>query len=320
MGASSEESCFPLFHEILHHFDNSRIDVREAAVNLLLQFSQNKDFVTFACLYPHEVLKRLVNTIGSEQTLSSKSVEILINLTETGIVAEALVKLDAIDILMENLKDQSKFEAAQHEALNLMLLSNLSRVEFGKQKLLQIDGVSSKTMGMHLLTLLFSFFDQSPSNRTHDDTYLWIAHILVNVTTVEAGRDFLIKSDCTSCELVPMILGLIYCISEIHIKGNDPSKYEGSDWPFNKLSKSSKIDISQCIEGLSLTKIGRDGLRNLGLYEVLRVWLLLEMEEEIKEEIGRLAHILQYPEEIAVDKMVSLNVNESLDSAINGEN
>jgi hypothetical protein len=151
-----------------------------------------------AALTKTDVVRVLVRLIGDvNQTYVKDSMSALINLAEVSLFATQMVERNVVSRVLDLLLDASDSKLMP---LYIMLLSNVTRVEAGARKLLNLDDdVSLK--GYYVSKLLPLFLSEpTPSSKTQlpmqselaaagTDRNAWLGGILVNATTLTEGRE-----------------------------------------------------------------------------------------------------------------------------------
>ncbi|CBZ50083.1 conserved hypothetical protein [Neospora caninum Liverpool] len=224
-----EISMFGDVLELLHH--PRRRDVRTQALHACVQCSSEASFLSFLksllpnhsgageaekrevssptdddkdrrqgkeALHPRKDLDRflrsLIRTLGQEEDgASAAAVEVLINLSADEVLADYMVKreLHIVNVVVDNLEEQTKNEAPRHANISLMLLSNLTRKEEAGRALLEAKhGVP----GFNLVRLIrvLDAAARSPARRLPNDKYwqeegYFILSILQNISSLKEG-------------------------------------------------------------------------------------------------------------------------------------
>eukprot|EP00743_Colponemidia_sp_Colp-15_P002789 GILK01003018.1.p1 GENE.GILK01003018.1~~GILK01003018.1.p1 ORF type:complete len:368 (-),score=47.89 GILK01003018.1:175-1161(-) len=137
-------------------------------------------------LKPTDVVKRLLRAM-SDPEISYEAVAALVNLSTETVFLRAILDLNPVDRIMENLRDP---ECRQHE-LDVMLLTNLTQTPEGVSKLLQTDNPS--LAGLHFLRLVQWFVEPAKKsvNGKVSDRFEHVGHILTNLTGNYRARDML---------------------------------------------------------------------------------------------------------------------------------
>ncbi|KEP63096.1 UNVERIFIED_CONTAM: hypothetical protein HHA_222192 [Hammondia hammondi] len=139
-------------------------------------------------------LRSCVRTLGQEEDgASAAAVEVLINLSADEVLADHMVKreLHMVNVVVDNLEEQTNSEAPRHANISLMLLSNLTRKEEAGLALL---ATKHGVPGFNLVRLIrvLDAAARSPARRLPKDTFwqeegYFILSTLQNISSLREG-------------------------------------------------------------------------------------------------------------------------------------
>ncbi|KYF42598.1 hypothetical protein TGARI_222192A, partial [Toxoplasma gondii ARI] len=139
-------------------------------------------------------LRSCVRNLGQEEDgASAAAVEVLINLSADEVLADHMVKreLHMVNVVVDNLEEQTKNEAPRHANISLMLLSNLTRKEEAGLALL---ATKHGLPGFNLVRLIrvLDAAARSPLRRLPKDTFwqeegYFILSTLQNISSLREG-------------------------------------------------------------------------------------------------------------------------------------
>jgi hypothetical protein len=210
---NSTNETFNNFVQVVSFLCETNLKVRLAAVEIIISLSDSKDFVNF-CRSNNEITndlpRNLLKGVGSSYPfLTRKSLEALVNLSEIPeFVNNLIVTAKGVNRLMEWIRDEERQRCpcAHDITLGIMLLANLTRCPLGQYQLLGIkDEANVKRPSALSQLFLHYLIKQFSRERILDDKEaalnvttnegikaqrnLYIAYILINVTSIPLGRE-----------------------------------------------------------------------------------------------------------------------------------
>ncbi|KAH0485609.1 MAG: hypothetical protein KVP17_004873 [Porospora cf. gigantea B] len=178
-----------MFTELVGFLDSCRPDVRAMALEGVVGYSENSQFLCFATgqgeqgdkqrlVRPIMTVRALLKFLGSD--MSEQAMTALVNLSVNDDICDAMLKCKACSRLVDNLRDQSRGDAPDHAGVNIMLLSNLTRRPEGVVAL--IGPAELDSLFLERLWQLWLI---------RDEKWAAISDVLRNVSATVAGRDAL---------------------------------------------------------------------------------------------------------------------------------
>ncbi|KAJ7567509.1 hypothetical protein O6H91_02G151000 [Diphasiastrum complanatum] len=163
-------------------------NVKKAAVEIVQGLTGTEDGIKSLASKSAMLIPPLLGLVGEKQEVSQLAAGCLVNLSQDTKIAEQLIAAGAIEKVMELL---GKVDQGFNRLL-VMLLVNLSQLEIGATRLLQVES-EGKFEGVYV-TRLVRFFTRRSDTDEGVDEYEHVAAVLVNITRLEPGRRLLLDS------------------------------------------------------------------------------------------------------------------------------
>ena len=312
------------YQELLDFLGHKNREVQYQAMVILCQFSGEPDTEFLALLQstPESLARPMLRLMESEdKELVEKSLEILVNLSTIDSVAEAMLNLSGIRRACESLNRRQLFVE-----FHCMLLSNLTRLAKGVEDLMRIPGIFKGVvlkyaavdsedvdhLGSVIINGTSSELGRKLISEMQTDsqgyTHCLLLECLARSLSVRRRRQAVLQilrnmaldSDCHEAIAASGIL-INMCFFLY------PESEERREDDVHKLITEQGIGLASDIETRTISaeilvcalrsQVGRDMMRTIGLYEVVRLWDLHESEQSIKDMIYDVAMATHLNEE-----------------------
>jgi hypothetical protein len=310
MTADIESSNSSEYKELLSFLSHKNVAVQSQALKVLSSYSGDPDteFINLILSQPEAIVRpvlRLVETDDKE--LVEDGLTTLVNLATIDSVCEAMIRLAAIRRICDSLNQRQVMIE-----LHCMLLSNLTRLASGVDDLLNIPGlfkgvvlkyaaVDSEEVD-HLGSVIINGTSSNTGRRilcelqtdsqgyTHCLLLQCLARSLTvrrrRVTILHILRNLALDTECHDAIAASGILiNICYFLY--------PEREGRREDDVHKSITENGIGLASDIETRTVSaeflvcflrsEIGRDVMRTVGLYEVVRLWDLEESEQSIKD-------------------------------------
>ncbi|GJN20565.1 hypothetical protein PR202_gb07957 [Eleusine coracana subsp. coracana] len=177
--------------ELINFLSDRNPQVRGAAADIVRGLTGGEDglrALTSRADRAQPALLRLLASAGGSDA-GQAAADSLVNLSQDTGLATRLVALGAVEAAMDVMTKRAAEQPGLARSL-VMLLVNLTHVEFGVASLLQVG--DEKVQGLYVAKLVRSFC-RSSNGSEEQDTFEHVASILVNISKVEAGRRILME-------------------------------------------------------------------------------------------------------------------------------
>ena len=144
------------------------------------------------------IMQHLCRLLGGDDKEAKPALQALINMCQLRMFKLNLAKTGIVKRLINSVMDKSQRNLRN---LQCMLLSNVTQDARGSRELLDLDGESKgRPVGTTLRTLVSILLSGFPTNQKHDlsascksDSPQYLAHLLINVTQLQEGRDVMLE-------------------------------------------------------------------------------------------------------------------------------
>ena len=209
-------------NELVDFLTNSRADIRQAAVGLVLGLTS--DDVSLHQLIQAGTIKPLCRLLGDVRCIAEPAIKALINITAAQPEAsETTLKYDIINRIC----NQLELPEWRLKNLSLMILANVTITEAGSTAMVTDPKYSERSL--LLLQKLTSIFletvpepdgkDEVSEEPIWDDEYQYVANILANITQVKEGREFLRSSGRQNVPLLKVLVPEMHSANVIRRRG-----------------------------------------------------------------------------------------------------
>jgi len=146
------------------------------------------------------IMQHLCRLLGGDDKEAKPALQALINMCQLRLFKMNLAKMGIVKRLINSVLDSSQRNLRK---LQCMLLSNVTQDSRGSRQLLDLDGESKgRPMGTTLRKLVNILLSSFPVNQQHDrsascksDSPHYLAHLLINVTQLQEGRNVLLDKE-----------------------------------------------------------------------------------------------------------------------------
>ncbi|RCV42982.1 hypothetical protein SETIT_9G259500v2 [Setaria italica] len=177
--------------ELIGFLSDPKPQVRSAAVDIVRGLTGGEDGLRALTVRADRALPALLRLLASAagSGAGEAAADSLVNLSQDAALAARLAALGAVDAAMDVIARRAGEQPALARSL-VMLLVNLTHVASGVAALLQVG--DEKVQGLYVAKLVRSFC-RSSSDSEEQDTFEYVASMLVNISKVEAGRRILME-------------------------------------------------------------------------------------------------------------------------------
>ena len=300
------------YEELLAFLSHKNVAVQSQALKILSSYSGEPDteFVSLILSNTDGVARpilRLVETDDKE--LVEDGLMTLVNLSNIDAVAESLVKLSGVRRICDSLNQRQVMIE-----LHCMLLSNLTRLPSGVESLLSIPGIFKGVLlkyaavdseevdhlGSVLINGTSSDIGRKALCELQTDSQGYTHCLLLEclarslsvrrrrVSLLHVLRNIALDPDCHEAIAAS---GILICMCYFLY----PEKEGRREEDVHKSITENGVGLASDIETRSLSAeilvcflrsdVGREVMRTIGIYEVVRMWDLEEPEQSIKDMI-----------------------------------
>ncbi|GAB68451.1 hypothetical protein PCYB_133250 [Plasmodium cynomolgi strain B] len=198
-----------LYDELFSLVCSDKDIVKREAFKILLGLIDNESMVAYIKNNEKKCLKILISALNSNYEVVA--LQCLVNLSAH--IPKELIQRNLIEIVFDILRDEEETEAKGHTEMYIMLVANLSREKAGIYKILDLPEEKQKgevqteekakkaeqeernelAVSYYLNKLLHLFSKPivtASINKQITDKYFFIAHILINVSSVKECVEF----------------------------------------------------------------------------------------------------------------------------------
>lgn len=172
--------------ELVGFLSSPSPQVKKAAVDIVQGLTGSEEGLRNLANHSKILLPSLLHLVGDKKEFEQPALEALVNLSQETVLSEKLVEIGMIERAMEIF---GKAELCISHLLS-MLLVNLTQLDSGVERLLQVG--DEKLQGLYLAKLVRLFSTSSMENEGKEDAYGHIGSVLVNVSRMEIGRKLLL--------------------------------------------------------------------------------------------------------------------------------
>ncbi|EUD65882.1 hypothetical protein C922_03606 [Plasmodium inui San Antonio 1] len=198
-GTSKDDDT--LYDELFSLVCEDKDIVKRETYKILLGLIDNESMVAYIQNNEKRCLKILISGLNSNYEVVA--LQCLVNLSAH--IPKELIQRNLIEIVFDILRDEEETEAKSHTELYIMLVANLSREKEGIYKILDLPEEKLKeemeaeenskelAVSYYLNKLLHLFSEPivtATINKNITDKYFFIAHILINVSSVKECAHF----------------------------------------------------------------------------------------------------------------------------------
>jgi len=310
------------YDEVLAFLSDSKHDVVEQAANVVLELSEDAEFLDYIRENPKKVARPLLRVLEREDFKSQfAGLNAVVNLSAVPEVAESMLDLKGIrrtcDV-MENLWNNGVDKDAVE--LCTMVLSNLTTIETGQTMLC----TEKKSLGF-----LVPLYLSPPVSKT--DIMFHIGSILKNITGIREGRAFVAQAnivkplahqfaarqrraivvdifrnlasdkEChevlSDCDFLPSMQCFLY--PDNAEKPDHTTLHPVVESGRQGLTKDEgvRFNVAEMLVFLARTRIGRESMRRDHVYECVRAWHLEETQDDVKDMLESLVPCIHFSED-----------------------
>lgn len=168
--------------DLVSFLRSPRVDIRKAAVGMVQGLTATPEGAEQLRSESDELLPALLWLMNDEAQVSKAALTSLVNLSQDTDTATKLLRMKCIEKSVDYIRDGS---ASTSPELLTMLLTNVTTTEAGSKQLLQVG--KGDLEGFNIGVLL-SRFVETVESVAATDPYAYVAHILTNITRLQAGR------------------------------------------------------------------------------------------------------------------------------------
>nr|CCA25316.1 conserved hypothetical protein [Albugo laibachii Nc14] len=205
MTSQDDESFSKSVKELVSFLAHPRAELRKSSTRLLVDLTASENGIQELMHSQTDVLRALCRLFGDMQSIACDALKTAINLTAASpIVCEKAVQADAIGRVL-NLIEDVDWSLAN---LSMMLLANITTITIGVKALIgaEDDDTTPKSIDYRefkLRKLTNRFLETQPEpdgvdaqtgEPIWDDDFQYVAAILANISQIEQGRDFLLRT------------------------------------------------------------------------------------------------------------------------------
>jgi len=299
------------YRELVEFLSHKRKEVQSQALDILVQYSGDADseFVGFINTEPESVMRPILRLIETnESDAVEKALTCLVNLSTIDSVVEAVCRLSGVRRICDSLNHRQVFVE-----LHCMALTNLTRLPAGVEELISIPGIF-KSVVLKYCAVDSDEVDHLGSVIVNGTSLEAGRKILSETQTDSQGYTHCLLLQCLARNLsvrrrrqtTLQIIRNLALDSEVSHAGIAASgilinmcfflypEAEGrrEDDVHEAVTKNG-IGLATDIETRAISaeificclrsETGRDMMRSIGIYEVVRLWDLQESEVSIKD-------------------------------------
>ena len=296
---------------------HSNPQVKFGATNAVLSLSEDRDFIEVVVSSVNTILRNLLRNFeaNDDQKLTLVSLSALLNLSGHDSVVPILLEYNAIDRLVRSLNERQILIQ-----MHCSTLANLTRSDAGIKQALSIPNLFK---GVYL--------KYCADSEEHTDS---LGLVVINCSANSDIRQQICKVDHDRCLLIECLTRLfalrrrrlialrvlknLALDPECHaslVHSRTPAKMTGFLYPESDDRRSDQAPAEALVAGVGLatdiesrvvsaeilfcltrTREGREGMRDQGIYEVVRLWHLQETDADVKERLEMVANVVHLSE------------------------
>jgi len=135
-----------------------------------------------------DMIKNLIKLTGDTTNIANITLTCLINLSSDTFFLDQLLDTNFMVTLIESLEDKENILTE----LNAILMCNLTRIERGVKKLLNLGNERNSPEGFFFYKLIDLFVFRE---RNKKDPFSWLGQVFMNTTQLPLGRELLLNPE-----------------------------------------------------------------------------------------------------------------------------